>query len=143
MQIFVNTLAGKTITLFVNHASTIDDVKAKIQVKEGFAPDYQSLLFGGKHLEDGHTLVYYGICNWSTLDLVMRLPYPRLSKREPSNPTNVDTDDGTPEEEHAEDSLEGSTEKSQSSTSDSVQGTFMAIISRCRGEAGIRIHFYY
>lgn len=92
MQIFVKMHTGKHITLEVEPTDRIEDVKAKIQDKEGILVGNQRLLFAGKQLEDGNTLQDYSIQKDSTLYLQTRIePGNSDDHEEPDD--QEDTDD--------------------------------------------------
>ena len=73
MCIYVNTITGRKIILEVDGSDSIQQVRQKIHDKEGIPPDQQRLVFEGKQLEDGRTLLDYTIMRNEVIDLVLRL----------------------------------------------------------------------
>lgn len=72
MQLFVKTLTGKTLTIDIRPSDTIEELKRRIQSKEGISPDVQRLIFKGKQIENMRTLADYNIPKESTVHLVLR-----------------------------------------------------------------------
>jgi ubiquitin C len=73
MLLFVKTFTGNTITLHVQPCDTIDNVKAKLQEKEGFPMSQQQLIFARNRLKGNRTLKDYNIQAETTLGLMLCL----------------------------------------------------------------------
>lgn len=72
MPIYAKTETGKTVKLNVNPGDTIENVKAKIQDKEGIPSRWQQLYFAGKQLENSRTLLHYSIKTTVELELCLQ-----------------------------------------------------------------------
>ena len=72
-EIFVKTLTGKTLDLYISHNDTIGYVKYLVQIQEGILPQDQRLIYAGKQLEDNRTFNDYNIGKEATLHFVLRL----------------------------------------------------------------------
>eukprot|EP00906_Rhabdomonas_costata_P008221 RCo011716 len=73
MQVFVQTLTGRVLTVEIDPDATVDEFRLRIQDAEGIPPDQQRIIFRGIMLEDSNTLRHYNIQTASTVHLFLRL----------------------------------------------------------------------
>ncbi|KAL5102088.1 hypothetical protein RYX36_006415 [Vicia faba] len=73
MNISIETLSGKVITLMVESSDTIANVKERILEKEGFPVHKQHLHFDSQQLDDSQSLASYNIKEMSILHLTLCL----------------------------------------------------------------------
>jgi len=93
-QLYVRTLTGKVLLLTVEGSTTVREVKTMIQSTEGIPEDQQRIIFSGLcflavfafllvdnqqyfqlgfQLEDEHSMSEYGVREFATLHLCLRL----------------------------------------------------------------------
>lgn len=75
-QSLMKTLMGRTTALEIEPGDTMENVKAKMQDKEGILPDQRCLIFASKWLEGGHILSDHNTQKEATLPLGLHLGWP-------------------------------------------------------------------
>ncbi|XP_078458826.1 polyubiquitin-A-like [Lampetra planeri] len=73
VDVFVKTLANKTLTIEVKLSDSVLSLKQKVQQKAGIAVNQQMLTFGSHTLDDNQKLEWYGIQQHSTITMQGRL----------------------------------------------------------------------
>ena len=73
MQIFLQRMTGKTVTIDASPSDTILLIKEKFQDKEGLAPAQQCLIFAGREVDDDKTLSDYNIHKEDTLNVIEKV----------------------------------------------------------------------
>ncbi|XP_044197670.1 polyubiquitin-like [Thunnus albacares] len=91
--VLVKNSNGKMIKINYDEGTTVDNLRAKMQYKEGFPADQQRLIYGGKELQHGR-LSDYGIQHMDTIDLTLSLRGGWLPPEEGKGWVIPDTVDG-------------------------------------------------
>lgn len=73
INVHIKTATGKSIYIKINPIDTILQLKKQIYLQEDVSLESQRIIFGGKQLDDHHTLCYYNITNETTLHIILRL----------------------------------------------------------------------
>jgi len=71
--IFIKNLTGRTIDLQITSQMSIEELKVKIQEKDGTPVEQQRFIFAGKDFKDSMLFGMYNITKDSTIHLVLRL----------------------------------------------------------------------
>ena len=71
--IYVKSLTGRSIYIEITHQMSIEELKMKIQEKDGTPVEQQRFIYAGKDLDDPMLVGRYNIQKDSTLHLVLRL----------------------------------------------------------------------
>ena len=74
MQLFLNTIEGQTIAVQVSANATVECLKAAV-------PAADRLVFSGVQLEEGQSLVSYGVQAESTIEAVLAVDGGKKKKR--------------------------------------------------------------
>ena len=72
IKIYVKTVTGKVIEIYIKSTDTINELKRIIYYKLGYEENYQRIIFAGKQLEDDETFKTYNIQKESIIHLVLR-----------------------------------------------------------------------
>lgn len=73
ITVHIKTATGKSIFVKISPCDTILQLKKKIYLTEDVSLESQRIIYGGKQLDDHHTICHYNITTESTLHIVIRL----------------------------------------------------------------------
>lgn len=71
--IYVKSLTGRSIYVEITHQMSVEELKMKIQEKDGPPVEQQRFIFAGKDFKDSMLIGMYNITKDSTIHLVLRL----------------------------------------------------------------------